>query len=66
MVLVPVIGPGTNSLGPLVPDSVAEHEIKLMGGQFVKAQAQRADMTHRSQALSATCHGALERNGEKA
>ena len=66
MVLVPVIGPGTNSLGPLVPDSVGKREIKLRGGQFVKAQAQRADMTHRSQALSATCHGALERNGEKA
>ena len=45
---------------------MAEREIKLRGDQFVKAQAQRADMPHRRQALSATCHGALERNGEKA
>ena len=44
---------------------VAEREIKL-GGEFVKAQAQRANMPHRRQALSAPCHGALERNGEKA
>ena len=45
--------------------AVAEREIILRGGQFVKAQVQRADMPHRRQALSATCHGALERNGEK-
>ena len=46
--------------------TVTEREIKLRVGQFVKAQAQRADIPHRRQALSATCHGTLERNGEKA
>ena len=43
-------------------DGSGEREIKLRGGQFTKAQAQRADMSHRRQILSATCHGALERN----
>ena len=61
----------TNEIAHLVMwdswvDPVAEREIKLRGSQFVKAQAQRADMPHRKQALSAICHGALERNGEKA